>query len=421
VNDHRAESNPRSGHPTASLYRGRSWILAAVLLVAVAPALATATFSTAANGQYEYDSNVWDMQPGFSAFGVPEAQGSDHFYSYYGLMKASDQWSEQKISASLSGSDYKYDRFTELNHTEYALDAAWNWVLGQLFTGNLEFSQTQTMVQLYDIVQIQLPLARETRYTAGIDLLINPDWRIETTGYHRTVAESLLGEPNLRLTETFGQASLIFGSLTGLNGGLSAGYKTGSFEGGIVAANPSYREYDYNLVASYQKADTNAGPVAVAKGVSTFTGQVGYTDRNSATGINKYSGFTGQIDYKNQLTFKTSVDLALRRQTDTFIINDGSDLTSMATLSVNWQATFKTGFIASYSLGTVDYPGQGNEPIGSERFDHVQYAILNIDYEAQTWLALRPYARLQTRRSNFDGGNYDASIIGITFSVHWQS
>ena len=45
---------------------------------------------------------------------------------------------------------------------------------------------------------------------------------------------------------------------------------------------------------------------------------------------------------------------------------------------------------------------------------------LTVTYVPLPWLALKPYLNYQTRASNFVGGNFDATVIGVKFTLQWQ-
>jgi len=240
-------------------------------------------------------------------------------------------------------------------------------------------------------------------------LLFASDWRLEGSGYTRTVKEPLGGSPNLQLSESSGTVAIKFIGNAGLTAGLDGGYLSGDYTGAVATADPSYRQTMVGLIANYD-----------ASGHSTFLGQVGYSHRSSGTGIDNASGPTGELDYTNQLTAKTSVKLGLSRVINNYIFDTGSELDTNAAVTVNWQATYKLGVVAGYVWTYRELPGQGNAPVGSDRFDHVQFVSLKLDYEALQWLAIKPYYNLLTRGSDFVGGNFNATEFGILATVQWQ-
>ena len=85
-----------------------------------------------------------------------------------------------------------------------------------------------------------------------------------------------------------------------------------------------------------------------------------------------------------------------------------------ASLKLLWQATYKIGLAAGYVWGEYDYPDQGFLP-GSDRIDHVQSVSLDANYQVRRWLTLKPFARVQSRSTNFPGYSFNSTVYGIQF------
>ena len=407
---------PRSAIP-------RWWLYCLALVAAPGSAFAQLALTTSANTQYEYNSNVFDQQRGFPLPGLTTTGLSDSMIGYGGKLDATYLWSQQQFRAVILGTEYHYDRFTELNHSEYTLDGAWNWKVGPLLDGLVEVTRIRSMVSLYNLIQAQLALQTEQRETGKIGLQVTPDWRTEASGYTRYDQEPLLGAPNLSLTETSGQGAVKYTGTAGVTAGISAGYLTGSYEGvnnvntnGIATIiAPSYHQINVGLVAT-----------DIVTGKSAFTGQIGYSKRtaNAAgtdAGINNLSGATGDLDYKRALTGKTTLELELSRQINAYVYNSGSEIDSIGAIGANWQATYKIGVQLAYNYTYRQLPGQGDAPPGSNRTDRLNYVSLTVDYEALPWLSLKPYMNYQDRTAtNFAGGNFNATVIGAKFTLQWQ-
>ena len=161
-----------------------------------------------ATGQYQSNSNIYDLPDGFSYPSPDGFRRSDTLYAYSGAADLTGQWGRQKWFAKLSGTGLRYDHFTDLNHSEYSLDGGWNWVATSLLDGTLEVSRARTMVAFTDVIQSQLALQTDQRESASTALHVTADWSVEAKGYRRTLDEPLLGSPNLRLTETQGQTGV---------------------------------------------------------------------------------------------------------------------------------------------------------------------------------------------------------------------
>jgi hypothetical protein len=424
-----------------------------VTLLTPATALAQLSVKASATGQYQYNTNVYDLQAGFPLPGTSDYQRADSYYAYGGELDLIDQISQQNLYVTAAGTQFDYDRFTQLTHDEYRFDGGWNWKLGSDFSGTLDVTRTRTMVAFTEIVQLLLAIQTEQRETAKASFQFLPNWRLDANGFTRNLQEPLPGAPDLQLTESGAGAGLNYGGTVGLTSGLSIGLAHGDYANtnGVLA--PVYDQKTAAFVLTYTPSAA-PGPVGpnggapvgpggqpvgpggaplvpggqyvgpngalVAGGPSTFDGAVGYTQRTSPTGIDNLSGLTGHLEYTDQLTGKTSAQLALSRIINSYLTNAGSEIDSSLAAKVLWQMSYKIGLTAAYSWTYRDLPDQGFIP-GTNRGDHLQFASLIIDYEALRWLAIKPYANIQTRSSNYYGGNFNATVYGASLIIQWQN
>ena len=391
------------------------------LLASPVSAFAQLALTTAADTQYEYNTNVFDQQHGYPLPGLATAGYSDHFIAYAGKLDATYLWSQQQFHATVIGTEYHYDRFTELSHSEYTLDAGWNWKLGRNWDGLLEVSRVRSMVSLYNLIEAQLALQTEQRETGKIGYQFVPDWRAEASSYTRKIDEPLLGAPNLSLSESSGQGAFKYTGTAGVTAGVSAGYLHGTYDG-----NPLVNGVATVLAPEYHQTSADLTATDIVTGQSTFVGAIGYSRRSSASSgigaeINNISGATGELDYRRALTGKTTVELDLSRHINAYITGGGSEFDSIAALTANWQATYKIRVTAGYNYTYRQLPGQGDVPVGSNRTDRLNYVSLAVDYEALPWLSLKPYVNYQDRAaSNVAGGNFNATVVGAQFTLQWQ-
>jgi hypothetical protein len=409
------QQNRSKLHGRASLearYRTRGYRTAmlALLLPLSSPVVAAVDVAASATTQYESNSNVFDIQSGFPVPGTTDFRRSDTLFTYGAEIDLDYLVDRQKLFAILNTTEFHYDHFTVLDHNEYNVDAGWNWKLGKETDGTLEVVRNRILVAFTDVTDSEFVLQTEQRESAKIGFHFLPDWRVEGSGYYRTVDQSFLAQSNLDLTEYNAQVALKYVGIAGLTSGLTGGYTNGNYTGASAQFNPSYRQTSISLVANY-----------VPTGRSTISGLVGYSDRTSASTLNSISGATGEIDYENRLTGKTTIQAQLSRVINSYIANVSSEIDTIAALNLHWQVTYKFGLVGGYSWTNRELPGQGNDPINSNRTDHFQSASLKADYEPLRWLTIRPYVNIQTRSSNFIGGNFNSTAYGLYFTVQWQN
>jgi len=397
-----------------SCRKGRRYLACALLICAAfaavsVPMSARAQFTgnASATGQFESDSNVFALESGFAQPGTSDFHRSDTFFAYGADFDGKYLWGRQELYATAASKEYDYQRFTELSHNEYKVDAGLNWKLGELLDGKLDIARTRTMVPFFDLSgsALALSIVTEQRETAQIDMKLNSNWKVEGSGYASKADEPLPAAPQLQLTQSSGSASIDYLGITGLTSGLTAGYLSGNYSGSTATANPSFTQSTAGFLAKYKFSRT------------TIEGQVGYSRRVSDTGTDNTSGVTGMLDFTDQLTPKTSFTAKIDRTINSYFLNTGSEIDTEAAASFRWQATYKLAVSPGYTFAYRDFPGQGNNPVGSNRVDIQEVVTLNIDYQPQRWLLIKPYASVQTRRSTFIGAHYSAAIFGVSVTV----
>jgi hypothetical protein len=382
-------------------------LLVCTALVALSlPMRAHAQFTgkAAATVQFESNSNVFYLNRGAAPPGTGDSRRSDTFVAYGAQFDTTYSWRRQEFYATASTTEYDYQRFTELNHTGYNIDAGLNWKLTEPLDGKLDVTRTRNMVPFYNLSGasvVELSLVTEQRETARAGLKLNSEWKLEGTAYTSKTDQPVVGAPNLQLKQTSTAVSLDYLGVTALTSGLTAGYLSGDYEGSRDASNPSFSQETVGLLAKYKRSRT------------TLDGQIGYTRRTSANGIDSTSGLTGSLDIAEQLTAKTTFTAKAARAINNYVFNAGSEIDSDVGAGVTWQATHKSAVALGYTFSYREFPGQGNNPVGSDRVDIQEYATLDINYQPWRWLLIRPYFNVQTRRSTFIGGHFSSTIFGV--------
>ncbi len=389
-------------------------LLVAPALVALSlslPAHAQFAGRAAATTQFESNSNVFDLNSGVNPPGATDGRRSDTSYSYGAQFDGSYSWRRQQFHATANATQFEYHRFTGLSHTSYNFGAGWNWLLGPRLDGKLDVVRTRTMVPFYNLSgsALQLSLVTEQRETAAIGLLLGPVWRLEGLGYTTRSDQPVFGAPNLQLTQNSGTAAVDYLGFTGLTGGLSYTYSSGDYKGSqnnvTGNLNPSFNQSTAEFFAKKEK------------GRATLDGKLGYSRRTSDDGLDNTSGLTGLFDVGYQATPKTRFTAKISRVINSYVVNSGSEIDTDAGGSVLWQATHRSAFSLGYTFSFRKYPRQGNNPVGSDRYDIQEAVNMGVTYQALRWLMIRPYANVQTRRSTFIGGHYSSTVYGVFVAV----
>jgi hypothetical protein len=387
-------------------------VFAAITLIVASKAHAQLTGSAAAIVQFESDSNVFDLNTGAPLLVAGDSRRGDTFLEYGARFDLDYLLGRQQFFVSASTNRADYQHYTELDHQDYKVDAGLNWKLAELLDGKIDVLRSRSMVPFYDLLgTTTLSLETEQKELADVGLRVNSEWRIEGEAYTSKQDEPITGAPNLSLTETSGKVTVRYLGIARFTAGLYANYQTGSYQGSEVdvipgiPANPDYHQYTGGFTTTYLSSRT------------TYSGQLGYSARASADGTDNASGVTGSLTLNERLTPKTSVALTVSRMIQSYIFNTGSEIDSSIGLSGEWKATYKLTVTLGYTYTYRDYPGQGNNPVGSERVDIQSAVNLGIDYRPLRWLSIRPYANIQWRISNYIGGDFNSNMFGVTVTA----
>jgi hypothetical protein len=226
-------------------------------------------FSPYATAGVEHNSNVFARSaadPPFASTGNTEL--GDRLFRYLGGADLDIAWERDRLRLNAEVARFNYDRFSGLDHTEYKGSAEFDWHLGPVVDGSLEYRQKRIMSPLQDTLADQLELQTERDATATFRVLITPKWRFDIAPTWHEQQMPLPQFPQFGLREAGGAASLNYLGINKLTAGFREEYTDGSYAHIIGATN--YHQTTEELTAAY-----------ALTGFSSFDGQVGYTQRSS--------------------------------------------------------------------------------------------------------------------------------------------
>src|SRR5579871_570879 len=157
-------------------------VIAGLLCACPLSAFAQLAATVSAIAQYQYNSNVFDLQRGIlPAPDYYSLAASD--YSYGAALNLNDQISRQNVYLRASGTQFEYDHF-DLTHTEYTLDGGSLWKAGNDLGGTLDISRSRMMVPFTALITssaqaLQLYTATDQRETVSADYQFVTNWVID--------------------------------------------------------------------------------------------------------------------------------------------------------------------------------------------------------------------------------------------------
>lgn len=383
-------------------------------------ASALTDFSPYALVGVEHNTNVFarpsDVPP-FASSG--NTQLGDTFERYVAGLDAWFAWSREKLSLEASGERFEYGRFDALDHYEHKLDGRFDWHLGSLLDGVFEYTDSRQMQALADTLSDQLELQNDRSATATVRTLVTPRWRIDVAPKWHELDSPLPQYPNFGLREKGAAGSLNYLGINKLTAGVRVEYTDGSYHQ-IVAA------------TKYHQTTTQATADYAVTGLSSFTGQLGYTTRSNSlvdpaeapTGsaglggvVGNTSALTGLLGFRRQLSVKTSLSLSVFREVDSYVAGANSELGTGGDATLTWDPDVKFSIAAHYRHATQSIKGTLAIADFQNRTDHSNIADLYVKYHVTRWLTLRPYVSRDQRSSNFKQADYTSVRFGVDLTA----
>lgn len=384
------------------------------------PARAALDFNPQAQASALYNTNVFarpEDEPPFAARG--NTQLGDFITRYLIGATATFDFGANTLILNAQGSRYQYDRFTELNHYESRYGGAFDWHLGPLVDGSLDFSQNRIMAPLADNLAESLEIETEKTLSGTFRLHLTPRWRLDLQPTWHDFESPLPLYPEFGFKESGASASINYLGIGKLTAGLREAYLSGSFHH-IVGAT-RYHQYATDLTANY-----------AVTGLSAFDGELGFTTRDStlanpadATGPfagpgganGKLTTFTGSLGFKRELSVKTSVTLRVFRDVNSYVAGANSEVGTGGEATIKWEPTLKLAFTLRYRMSSESVQGGVAISNFESRSDKLKHVELGSDYRALHWLSIHPYAFYDKRKSNIHDANYSGTSVGIDFTA----
>jgi Putative beta-barrel porin 2 len=398
--------------PWSYLGRRRLQVLLLILisLYGARSADAQSTFVPYVSTDYNHNNNVFALpnsQAAYEANGDPRL-GDSSLRTTAGA-EESYYWGRQRLYATVEGSYINYDQFTYLNHFENTVKLGLDWKLLTMFDGTFGASEQRYMAPFANRnTETTLAVNIDRNISAKFNTLVSPEWRLVTHVVYDDLDSPIQDYPDYGLTQTTGGLALQYLGVANLTYGIATEYAEGRYLNAPIQG--TYNQTSVDLTMTY--AITH---------LSSFTGAVGYTEREQGQNQGNVSAVTGALGYTRALTGKTSLSLNYTRSVNSYVAAGGSELDSTVALRVNYQPRFKLGISASVQEMWSDFLGQtipGSDTEG--RRDRTPEVDIKITYDVRKWLLIQPYATYQKRNSNVEYDGFTSTVIGLKIQAKMQ-
>lgn len=364
-------------------------------------------FSPYAASQTEYNSNVFDVSNANQAvIENGNSRRSDTLQRYLVGANSLYHYGQQEMHASVEGRRFDYRHFDKLDHDEYLLDGALEWVATDNLSGGLNYRQERRMTSFADRNTSDLSLERDRLAGARVDVILIPDWILKGGLKNHELASPIPGIPDFSLTENSANFSAGYLGLGAMNAGLDLEYLRGEYRG--IPGSGKFDQTTLELISSYD-----------VSGITRLDAKLGYTQRkDKSNDAGGESGITGTFRMSRKLSEITAARVQVFRRISSYTAGTAAVTDTGASADLNWNPTFKIIVNAEYSWIKSNFDGQGmTGSIDNSRRDRSQEATLKIKYQALNWLLITPYTSYLNRSSSIDVDNFKAVIAGFEVRI----
>ncbi len=390
-------------HPSARASRHFAWMLIAF----ASPALAGYQLTPYASVTAEYNSNVFDLPNAQVARAENgDDQLADTVLRYLAGAEGALPLRKQKLRALIELRRLDFLHFGRLDHNEYLFGTGLDWRLLSTLDGALDYRQERRMASFADRTTTALALETERITSGSANLVINPEWRLESGLRLRSLDSPLPAFPDFALKENSISLAAKYLAIDKLVAGVFTEYMSGKFEG--VPAAGKFHQESIELVADYTLSE-----------ISKVAAKLGYTRRNDDAG-GTVSGLTGMAAYHRDLTGKTSADVQIFRRVRSYVGGASSVVESGIGTALAWRATEKIAVAGAAEWVHSTYEDAAPSSGMSQRKDDYETLSVKVNYLPRPWLALRPYTGYRVRNSNLDRDDFHTAIVGLEVEARFQ-
>jgi hypothetical protein len=390
---------PTEPRPPAPAARTRWFYGALVAGLCGGSAEAGLKLDTHLSAQGEYDTNVFRVSRAVAEQDLGTGKRADYRLDSQLGEAVEYTFDDQRLYAAGDVDRIVYKRLSELDHNEYDWLGGMDWKLGGAVDGGIQYKQARRMVPEENRAtpSTSLDFEQDKNGSASANFNVAPQWRVQTRADF-TSQDSPSPDAYFHYDETAYTAGFKYLGLGALDMGLQGAYHTGNYIDAIQAG--PYRQVDLDYTLNYKAG--SASQLSLLLGGSQRHGRDGASE--------SFSGFTGELDYKRQLSGKTALGLDLYRRVQSYAVTGDTVAQTGLAFNADWQATAKifVNLLASYEDDAFKQ---------SSRDDKLALLELGLSYQPLNWLSLKPTVQYENRQSNETLYSFADTVVGIEAKV----
>lgn len=323
----------------------------------------------------------------------------------------------QRVRLEARGDQYRFDRFSNLNHFAYAANATSLWELGNDLAGTLGYSRAQRLVDLSQVQRAVRRMVTTDDIFGSAAYRLGPNTRLRTLGLYSRGVRATPGEDRV----TFGARSITFGAdyVTPLGNALGVEHRQTRGDAPVSRTidvsgefiNNDYRERETALVATYTSSAT-----------LRFTGRLGRTKRAYTDLTTGFEGTTYRAGVEWLPGVKTILAFEVYREPRAIIDLAASHVVIRGiAFGPTWAPTAKLSFTGRLINERRAFVAADNTiaPAGTLLDETVRGVRLGIGWEPQRLVQVGLGLDRGNRESNTLGRNYNYTATSINARVIW--
>jgi len=318
--------------------------------------------------------------------------------------------SRQHLLARANVSNTRFNRFSDLDYDGRDLLGQWKWQLGNLWSGDLGYSNAHTLASFADIQQRLQNVRTQERAFADAAYRLHPDWRVSAAASRFDLTNSAATQNYLDRTEDAAELGLQYISPTSSTVGLQLKRIDGNLPNRELISSILYDN-------SYRQTELNATANWAFSGNSRFTGRLGYARRkHEQVAERDFSGIAGRLGMSWLMAGKTTLDAAIWREigaveggTSSYVLSSG------ASLAPSWAASSKLTVQGFIRYQKNDYQGDPRFINFQLRKDAVSTLAVGAFYAP--WRSTQLGLNFQTDRRDSNVAQADYRANSVTASV----
>lgn len=319
-------------------------------------------------------------------------------------------YAQQSLLFDLASTATRYDKFVFLNRDSQSYRGQWQWHLTPRISGTLSTDRSETAVPFDETRDLEANSLITSRKNASVAAALFGGWQL-LAGVQQVERKHARPFPQLPDSTQDGvEAGIRYTAASQRTISVLRRSQRGSVlaQSGVVPLSSVTGGF------SYEETELRAAwPVS---GKSTLNGRLARVARRHQDSPQRdFSGLAGEFSHAWTPTGRLSLNVALQRSLDPFILGTRSSYVVQDGLSVTpvWQLSERVSITASASVQARDYLGEVVAQPDPSRRDTLRSASISAVWTPMRAVTIRTSVRRDRRSSNEADFSYQSTVASV--------